>query len=138
MYTGYFFNSENVTVLISLFALAWFVVGVLVGGQLPRKQSQRRRAHASGKHRGNSRVELYVGNLSYNVSERDLMKAFESFGRVASVRIIKDKFNGKSKGFGFLEMTDRSESLSAIRAMNGVDMKGRRIVVNEAKSRARD
>lgn len=79
-------------------------------------------------------VELYVGNLPYETSERDLGQAFERFGRVLSVRMIENRRNGKPKGFGFVEMADDPSAEAAIKAMNGADFKGRAIVVNEAKS----
>ncbi|OGV57690.1 MAG: hypothetical protein A2283_02890 [Lentisphaerae bacterium RIFOXYA12_FULL_48_11] len=66
-----------------------------------------------------------------------MRKAFENYGKVASARIIKNKFNGKSRGYGFVEMPDRAQAMAAIRALNGNEIKGRRIVVNEAKSEAR-
>ena len=82
-------------------------------------------------------VEMYVGNLSYNVSEKDLRGEFEPYGEVVSVRIIKNRFNGKSKGFGFVEIAGRNDASQAVRALNGKDIKGRKVVVNEAKSEAR-
>ncbi|MBN1558545.1 MAG: RNA-binding protein [Lentisphaerae bacterium] len=82
-------------------------------------------------------MEIYVGNLPYSIKERELERAFGRYGRVDSVRIIKNKFNGKSKGFGFVEMSDHGEASEAVRALNGKDFGGRRIVVNEAKSEPR-
>lgn len=121
----------DITVLVSLFSVAWFIVGVLIG--------QRVKAPVGGtssSSRGGV-TELYVGNLSYDVKEKDLKREFGKFGGVTSARIITNKFNNKSKGFGFIEMDDRSSSLEATRALNGKEMRGRRIVVNEAKSEAR-
>ena len=66
-----------------------------------------------------------------------MRRAFETYGKVASARLIKNKFNGKSRGYGFVEMPDRGQAMAAIRALNGNEIKGRRIVVNEAKSEAR-
>ena len=62
---------------------------------------------------------------------------FDKYGKVSSARIIKNKFNGKSKGFGFVEMPDASEAEAAVQALNGKDVQGRKLVVNEAKSRSR-
>jgi len=80
-------------------------------------------------------MNIYAGNLSYEVSEEDLRLAFEAFGKVDSVSIIKDKYSGQSKGFGFVEMSSRTEALSAIEGLNGKELKGRMINVNEARPR---
>ena len=81
-------------------------------------------------------MNIYVGSLSYDLSEDDLKRAFESFGQVASVNIIKDKFTGKSKGFGFVEMPADAEAQAAIDGLNGKEIKGRAINVNKARPRA--
>jgi len=80
-------------------------------------------------------MNLYVGNLSYSVTEEDLKEAFSEFGELESVNIIKDKYSGQSKGFGFVEMPDNAEADKAIKALNGNDLKGRAIKVNQAKPR---
>jgi RNA recognition motif-containing protein len=82
-----------------------------------------------------SSMNIYVGNLSYQVTEEDLKKAFEPFGQVDSVNIIKDKFSGQSKGFGFVEMPSLGEAQAAISELNGKDLKGRTLNVNEARPR---
>jgi RNA recognition motif-containing protein len=81
-------------------------------------------------------MNIYVGSLSYNVTEEDLKQAFEPFGEVESVRIIKDMYSGRSKGFGFVEMPGKSEAQSAIESLNGKEMKGRTVKVNEARPRS--
>ncbi len=78
-------------------------------------------------------MEIYVGSLSYTVTEDDLKEAFTAFGEVASVRLVSDKFSGKSKGFGFVEMPSNEEAEAAIAALNEKDFKGRDIKVNQAK-----
>jgi len=78
-------------------------------------------------------MNLYVGNLLFNVSENDLRNAFEQFGQVTEVRLIMDKFSGKSKGFGFIEMPSKDEAEKAIGEMNGKEFMGRALNVNEAK-----
>ncbi|MBN1614697.1 MAG: RNA-binding protein [Deltaproteobacteria bacterium] len=83
-------------------------------------------------------MNIYVGNLSYSVTEEDLQEAFGAFGQVASASIIKDKFSGQSKGFGFIEMPTKEEAKAAIEGMNGKEMKGRTLSVNEARPRADD
>jgi cold-inducible RNA-binding protein len=80
-------------------------------------------------------MNIYVGNLSYEVTEEDLRQAFESFGQVDSVSIIKDKYSGQSKGFGFVEMASAEGAQTAINDLNGKELKGRRLNVNEARPR---
>lgn len=80
-------------------------------------------------------MNIYVGNISYELTEDDLRGAFEAFGQVASATIIKDKFSGRSKGFGFVEMPNDAEAKAAIEGVNGKDLKGRAVKVNEAKPR---
>jgi cold-inducible RNA-binding protein len=80
-------------------------------------------------------MKLYVGNLSYEVSEEDLRQAFEPFGQIESAVIIKDKVSGRSKGFGFVEFSSQADGQSAIDGLNGQDLKGRNINVNEARPR---
>jgi RNA recognition motif-containing protein len=82
------------------------------------------------------RMNIYVGNMSYNVTEEDLKQAFKSFGEVESVRIIRDMYSGRSKGFGFVEMPGKSEAQSAIESLNGKELMGRTVKVNEARPRS--
>jgi len=81
-------------------------------------------------------MNIYVGNLSYNVKEEDLQQAFAAFGQVASVNIITDQFSGRSKGFGFVEMPVKEEAQAAIAGMNGKTMQDRELNVNEARPRS--
>ena len=80
-------------------------------------------------------MNIYVGNLPYNITEDELRNAFGKFGDVSEVHIINDKFSGKSKGFGFVEMPDNAAGNQAIKALDGTDLKGRNIKVNEARPR---
>ena len=80
-------------------------------------------------------MNIYVGNLPYNLTDDDLRSAFSQFGEVSSVNIITDKFSGQSKGFGFVEMPNNSEADEAIKVLNGSALKGRSIKVNQAKPR---
>jgi RNA recognition motif-containing protein len=80
-------------------------------------------------------MKIYVGNLSYEVTEEDLRLALEQFGQVESATIIKDKYSGQSKGFGFVEMASEAEGQSAIDGLNGKELKGRALNVNEARPR---
>ena len=82
------------------------------------------------------RMNIYVGNLSSDVSEEDLRQAFEAFGQIATVTIIKDKFSGESRGFGFVEIPSKKEAQSAIDGLNGKDLKGQSLNVNEARPRS--
>ncbi len=77
--------------------------------------------------------KLYVGNLPFSTTEDDLRQMFVAFGEVATVTIINDKFSGRSKGFGFVEMPNDEEAMKAIEGLNGKEMDGRAIVVNEAR-----
>jgi len=80
-------------------------------------------------------VNLYVGNLAREVTEDELRQAFEAHGQVTTVNLIKDKFSGEPRGFGFVEMPGKAEALAAMEALNGQDLKGRSIIVNEARPR---
>lgn len=80
-------------------------------------------------------MNIYVGNLSRRTSEEELRQAFEAFGAVDTAAIIKDKFTGDSRGFGFVEMPSRDEAMAAINGMNGRDLGGRTLNVNEARPR---
>jgi RNA recognition motif-containing protein len=156
-------GKPEITMLLSLFSLAWFLMGYVMGRQSGKSRGNVSRDNGSRGRQFNSRrrdnrdrdgdrggdrdsrsrpdpgnVEMYVGNLSFSTEERELSAMFEEFGKVASARIIKNKFNNKSKGFGFVEMPDRADAMRAIKALSGKEIEGRRVVVNEAKSSARD
>lgn len=77
-------------------------------------------------------MNIYIGNLAYQATEDDLRKAFESFGEVTSVRIITDELSGKSRGLAFVEMANKEEGNAAIDGLNGTQIRGREIKVNEA------
>jgi len=81
-------------------------------------------------------MNIYVGNMAYNVTEEDLKKAFEAYGQVASVNVIRDQYSNQSKGFGFVEMPNASEAQAAIAALNGTDLNGRTLNVNQARPKA--
>ena len=80
-------------------------------------------------------MNIFVGNLSTEVTREDLQQAFETFGQVTSIKIITDKFTGASRGFGFVEMPTKAEAQSAITELNGKELKGRELKVNEARPR---
>lgn len=83
-------------------------------------------------------MNIFIGNLSFNLSEDELKEVFEEYGEVSSAKIITDKYSGRSKGFGFVEMSDNEQATKAIEALNGADVKGRNINVNEARERSND
>lgn len=80
-------------------------------------------------------MNIYVGNLSYGVNDDRLKEVFEAFGAVNSAKVISDKFSGRSKGFGFVEMENDAEAKVAIEQLDGAEIDGRQVKVNEAKPR---
>ncbi|MCF6157408.1 MAG: RNA-binding protein [wastewater metagenome] len=80
-------------------------------------------------------MNIYVGNIARETTEEDLRETFKTFGQVTGVTIIKDKFTGESRGFGFVEMPSKAEAQSAITDLNGKELKGRTLTVNEARPR---
>lgn len=81
--------------------------------------------------------KIYVGNMNYNTDEQELNDLFREFGDVASTKIIMDQFTGRSKGFAFVEMANEEDAMNAINALNGKEVGGRVLKVNEALDRAR-
>jgi RNA recognition motif-containing protein len=83
-------------------------------------------------------VNIYVGNLSWSMTNEDLAALFEQFGTVGSAKILTDKFSGRSKGFAFVEMENAEEAQAAISQLNDTEVQGRKIVVNEAQPKKED
>ena len=81
-------------------------------------------------------MNIYVGNLPFGATDDDLQQLFAAHGDVSSANVIKDRFSGESRGFGFVEMPSREDAMAAIEALNGTDFKGRSLTVNEAKPKA--
>ncbi len=81
-------------------------------------------------------MNIYVGNLSFEVTDEDLRQLFTAYGEVESASVVKDRFSGESRGFGFVEMPAKKDADAAIAALNGTEQKGRTITVNEAKPKA--
>jgi RNA recognition motif-containing protein len=81
-------------------------------------------------------MNIYVGNLAFAITDDELRQAFEAYGKVDTATIIKDKYSGQSKGFGFVEMPSGDEARAAIEGLNGKELKGRNLNVNEARPRA--
>lgn len=132
----------------SLNSMVWLSVVVVVavflaGFGVGRMSAVKRKTKPAGKGKEKRAtedgvVELYIGNLSYDLTEQDLKKMFSSYGKVVSVRIIRNKYSEKSKGFGFVEMADQASANKAVAAMSGKDIMGRKMVVNEARSKSKD
>jgi RNA recognition motif-containing protein len=80
-------------------------------------------------------MRIYVGNLPYSVTDDELRETFGEFGELASAEVVKDRFSGQSKGFGFVDMPNNSEADQAIKALNDTPLKGRKLTVNEARPR---
>ena len=80
-------------------------------------------------------MNIYVGNLPFEIDDTELERTFTPFGEVSSARVIQDRFSGRSRGFGFVEMADDTQAEAAILALNGKDFSGRPLTVNEAKPR---
>ena len=83
-------------------------------------------------------MNIYVGNLAHELTEEELREAFQEFGEVTSAKIITDRYSGVSRGFGFVEMDTKSEAEAAITGLNGKELKGRTLTVNEARPRSDD
>jgi RNA recognition motif-containing protein len=81
-------------------------------------------------------MNIYVGNLSFEVTDDDLRQLFSAYGEVESASVVKDRFSGESRGFGFVEMPAKKDADAAIAGLNGTEQKGRTITVNEAKPKA--
>jgi RNA recognition motif-containing protein len=82
-------------------------------------------------------MNIYIGNLHYNVNEEELIEIFKEYGEVMSVTIITDKYTGRSKGFGFIEMLNDEEAKKAIDNLNSTEIRGRKVIVNLAKERGK-
>jgi len=80
-------------------------------------------------------MNIYVGNLSYDTGNAELKEAFAQYGEVSDARVVEDKFTGRSRGFGFVEMPSNADGQKAIAALNGTNLQGRTITVNEARPR---
>ena len=149
------FKGPNQTSAIVL-AVAAFILGMIVmcilckllcpcGKKSCKKDGKRQQKQKKGEEKpfekrkphpapADGSVEIYVGNLSYDMTEDQLREAFAAYGKVNSARLITNKFNGKSKGFGFVQMPDRAEADKAIAALNEKEIMGRQMKCNVAKN----
>lgn len=109
----------------------------LIARLLRGKSKKAPKGKSNGKSGNPDMVEIYVGNLSYDMADAQLRREFERFGVVKSARVITHRTNGKSKGYGFVEMPHRKEAGIAIKALDNSDVMGRKIRVNEARANTR-
>ena len=146
------FKGDNLVPAL-IVAVAAFLLGVVVemiicklackcggkkGGECRKaaQKPQRKEEHFEKRHPApaDGSIEIYVGNLSYDLTEDQLRKEFEAFGTVNSARIITNRYNGKSKGFGFVHMPNRAEVDAALKALSDKEILGRKLKCNEAKN----
>ena len=126
-------NSE--VIRMAIYILIGFIVGLLLGMRVDRRRGAS--AGTTPSRGGKGRVELYVGNISYDTNEKGLTRAFEKYGEVTGIRLIMKKSDGHPKGYGFVEMGSQEAANAAIRGLNGKELDGRVVVVNEARTRGR-
>lgn len=117
-------------------AVGVFAVVGIAAVLLKKKCGCAPRRHAPGDKE--EVIEIYVGNLSYDMNDDQLRREFERYGTVKSSRVIENRFSHKSKGFGFIEMIYRKEAEAAVKALHDKEVMGRRLRVNEAKNKSRD
>ena len=135
--------SEYNTKIIGIAIAAVAVIAVIVALAKKRGCSKKSNGSKGNESKGEGTkgdpnlVEIYVGNLSYDMNDAQLRKEFERFGVVKTARVITHRTSGKSKGYGFVEMPHRKEALIAIKALDTTDVMGRRIRVNEARANTR-
>ncbi len=127
-------------VILVLAGVLGLAIGFAVAKRLssPVKSGRASRKASSAPMGDGSCVEIYVGNLSYDMTEAHMRKEFERFGVVKSARIITNRFNSKSKGYGFIEMPNRPEAEAAVKALHDRDILGRKLRVNEAKNKSHE
>jgi len=118
-------------IIIVVCAAAYFIIRALTS----KKPAQGKKSSIPESKPG--LVEIYVGNLSYNTTDESLRKEFARFGVVKSARVITHRVNGKSKGYGFVEMPHRKEAMFAIKGLDNTEVMGRRVRVNEARVNTR-
>ena len=150
------FDKDQTQVAAVILAVAAFILGMIAmcllcklfcpcgkktackkeGGKKQQKKGEEKPFEKRKPHPApaDGSVEIYVGNLSYDMTEDQLREAFAAYGKVNSARLITNRFNGKSKGFGFVQMPDRAEADKAIAALNEKDIMGRKMKCNVAKN----
>jgi len=132
---------DNLALALVVVSMLWLVVGIVLGGLLPRRQKAAKvsvRDNAEGRgERQPSQYELYVGNLPYEMSDADLKKLIDPFGDVVSARIITNRISGSSKGYGFVKMSSAEDVRKTVSSLNNKELDGRRIAVSEARTHPR-
>ena len=130
-------NTQNPDLKLIGIAVAALLVVILIVKLLTKKTAKGPNGKPAAKGPKSDMVEIYVGNLSYDMNDAQLRKEFERFGVVKSARVITHRTNGKSKGYGFVEMPHRKEAVIAIKALDNSEILGRRLRVNEARANTR-
>jgi RNA recognition motif-containing protein len=125
-------NSQQISYIIC--AVIFGIIGGICGWLIGKRTYGVNRRRLSSEGEG---IELFVGNLPYELTEEKLKELFSKYGRVLSARIITNRYKGKSKGYGFVQMAEKNDAENAIRELNGYEISGRKIIVNEAKTRPR-
>ena len=150
------FDKDQTQVAAIILAVAAFVLGMVAmclvckilcpcGKKSCKKDGKKQQKQKKGEEKpfekrkphpapADGSVEIYVGNLSYDMTEDQLRKEFEAYGKVGLARLITNRYNGKSKGFGFVQMPNRDEAEKAVAALNDKEVQGRKIKCNEAKN----
>ena len=119
-------------------ALAGLIIGYVAGKQSGKPIRAKKKKRSKPQRPSGDGVELYVGNLSYDIDDNRLNKEFSAFGKVLSARVIKNKYNDRSRGYGFVEMANDNGADKAIDSTHGKEVMGRKLVVNVARSSSRD
>ncbi|MDA0323482.1 MAG: RNA-binding protein [Verrucomicrobia bacterium] len=125
---------QNMTPLVTWMSLIWFILGLLIGKRIQAGRVTGAPSKAKPSAKGKP-VELYIGNLPFSTTEKELQQLFGKHGPVRSIRIIENAINGKSKGYGFVLMGDKASADAAMQGIGGSKMSGREVVVNLAKSK---
>jgi len=131
--------TSNTVLVLACSSLASLLVGILLGRRSVAGKAAKQRAGGTSRRRAKAEgsAELYVGNLPYDVDDAQVRKLFSEFGKVLGIRIIENRNSGKSKGYGFVDMADAASATRAVEALHRRKFKGRRLVVNAAKGKAR-
>lgn len=138
----------NSVYILALVSLLWFLIGIVLGSRLPRRQAAGKLATGrqggadrndgrDGGRRQLSQYELYVGNLPYEMDDAGLKKLIDPYGDVLSARIITNRISGASKGYGFVKMASDKDVKATIASLNNKEIEGRRVSVSEARTRPR-
>lgn len=132
-------NPEIMFAATATAAAAGLAIGYAAGkSSSSQSGTKKTKSKSPAKSSSKNGVELYVGNLSYDIDDNKLKEEFTAFGKVLSARVIKNKYNDRSRGYGFVEMANDSDADKAIDGTHGKEIMGRKLVVNVARSSSRD